>query len=302
MTSSPAPALAGLLQPRCACGQHTIGGSECEECRKKSEAACVGGGSLQRAAVNREPVSEVPPIVYDVLRSPGQPLDAQTRAFFEPRFGHDFSQVRVHTDARAAESSQAVNALAYTVGRQVVFGAGQYAPETSAGQKLLAHELTHVVQQNTEGRISCVQRWSYGKGAPPHSDYREIPAPHKTRVEEGMNLVSRVVNSPKEYAACYKFFKAHCAGGTATSLIDKFNAATLWFDTDNTAWGSGVDPDQVAYSDATYRMGRWFIGSVMMHEFMHRCGQHNENINDQAIKNCGFRDVEITKGKIVEKR
>jgi hypothetical protein len=82
-----------------------------------------------------------------VLRSSGQPLDPATRAFMEPRFGHDFSAVRVHTDARAAESARAVNALAYTVGRDVTFGPGQYAPATSAGRRLIAHELAHVVQQ-----------------------------------------------------------------------------------------------------------------------------------------------------------
>jgi hypothetical protein len=65
----------------------------------------------------------------------------------EPRFGHDFSGVRVHTDAQAAESARAVNALAYTVGRDVVFGAGQFAPQSPAGRRLMAHELTHVVQQ-----------------------------------------------------------------------------------------------------------------------------------------------------------
>ncbi len=91
--------------------------------------------------------AEVPPVVHDVLRSPGRPLDPATRAFFEPRFGHDFSAVRIHTDARAAESARAVDALAYTVGRDVVFGAGQYAPGTGEGRRLLAHELTHVVQQ-----------------------------------------------------------------------------------------------------------------------------------------------------------
>src|SRR5882757_6950309 len=67
----------------------------------------------------------------------------------EPRFGHDFSQVRVHTDAKASESAQAVNALAYTTGRDVVFGVDQYAPGTTQGQMLLAHELTHIVQQYT---------------------------------------------------------------------------------------------------------------------------------------------------------
>jgi hypothetical protein len=89
----------------------------------------------------------VPPIVHDVLDTPGQPLDTSTRALMESRFGHDFSQVRVHADTRAAKSAQAVNALAYTVGNAMVFGTRQYTPTTGAGQKLLAHELAHVVQQ-----------------------------------------------------------------------------------------------------------------------------------------------------------
>jgi len=102
----------------------------------------------RRAADQAEPSAAPPPVVNDALRAPGQPLDAATRAFMEPRFGHDFSQVRIHTDAKAAESARAVNALAYTVGRDVVFGAGRYAPGTSEGDKLIAHELTHVAQQN----------------------------------------------------------------------------------------------------------------------------------------------------------
>lgn len=89
----------------------------------------------------------VPPMVHDVLRSPGQPLDAATRDFMEPRFGHDFGKVRVHTDVKAAESARAVGALAYTVGRDVVFGTRRYEPGTTAGRRLLAHELAHVVQQ-----------------------------------------------------------------------------------------------------------------------------------------------------------
>lgn len=133
----------GMLQRKCACGQHTVADDECEECRKKGE------GMIQRAAVSAASVNAVPPVVHDVLSLPGQPLDAATRAFMEPRFGHDFSQVRVHTDEQAAESAQAVNALAYTVGRDVVFGAGQYAPRTNQGRGTIAHELTHVVQQSS---------------------------------------------------------------------------------------------------------------------------------------------------------
>ncbi len=127
-----------LLQRTCACGGTPGFDGECPACRAKR---------LQRQVTESAGPSAVPPIVHEVLRAPGQPLDAETRAFMEPRFGHDFSRVRVHTDARAAESARAVNALAYTVGRDVVFGAGQYAPGASAGRRLIAHELAHVVQQ-----------------------------------------------------------------------------------------------------------------------------------------------------------
>lgn len=93
----------------------------------------------------------VPPIVDEVLASPGQPLDAATRTFMEPRFGYDFGRVRVHVSTRAAESAQAVNARAYTVGQHIVLGAGQPSPESLAGRLLLAHELAHVVQQSRDG-------------------------------------------------------------------------------------------------------------------------------------------------------
>ena len=78
----------------------------------------------------------------------GQPLSKSERAYFESRFGVDFSQVRLHNDAQAAESARALNAKAYTLGQDVVLGAGEYAPGTSEGRKLMAHELTHVVQQS----------------------------------------------------------------------------------------------------------------------------------------------------------
>ena len=148
----------GLLQRACACGNHAGTGGECAECRRKRE------GTLQRAAVHPGPVPTVPPIVHAVLRGSGQPLDGATRAFMEPRFGHDFSAVRVHTDAQAAQSAAAVNALAYTVGRAVVFGAGQFAPGTTAGRRLLAHELTHTVQQGGQP-ISDLQLGRAGDAA-----------------------------------------------------------------------------------------------------------------------------------------
>src|SRR5689334_3789093 len=107
----------------------------------------VRPGLLQRSAPDGGGAFSAPAVVRDVLNSTGRALDAGTRAYMESRFGHDFSQVRVHTDAQAAESAQAVNALAYTVGRDVVFAKDRYAPTTGEGRKLLAHELVHVAQQ-----------------------------------------------------------------------------------------------------------------------------------------------------------
>ncbi len=131
VSSSFTPAPRRLLQRKCACGNHTKAGGECEECKKNR----LG---LQTKVADRSEGSEVPRVVHDVLSDPGQSLDAGTRAFMKLHFGHDFSQVRVHTDAKAAESARAVNALAYTVGRDLVFGEGRYAPGTSEGRKLMA--------------------------------------------------------------------------------------------------------------------------------------------------------------------
>jgi hypothetical protein len=174
-----------MLQRKCASCANS--GSECAECRKKRTFALqpkltinepgdryeqeadritervmrVSEPPAQRQPIPIKPLLvqrqtessygagvDAPSIVHDALSSPGQPLDSATRAFFEPRFGHDFSHVRVHADAKAAESAQSVDALAYTVGRDVVFGTGQYLLGTRGGQKLLAHELAHVMQQS----------------------------------------------------------------------------------------------------------------------------------------------------------
>jgi len=83
----------------------------------------------------------------------GSPLSEATKSFFEPRFGVDFSQVRIHTDSRAAETAESINARAFTAGRNIAFGSGQYAPHSHAGQKILAHELTHVLQQSALDRV-----------------------------------------------------------------------------------------------------------------------------------------------------
>ena len=129
------------LQRKCAsCEEEEKLRRKCAHCEEEEK------NKLRRKETRCGPPT-APPIVHEVLGSQGQPLDGGTRSFMESRFGHDFSRVRVHTSARAAQSARAVNALAYTVGSSIVFDSREYAPETSKGRGLLAHELTHVVAQ-----------------------------------------------------------------------------------------------------------------------------------------------------------
>ena len=98
-----------------------------------------------------------PASVDQALASPGRPLEPALRQDMEQRFGHDFSRVRVHSGAAAEQSAQDVNAKAYTVGHNIVFGAGQFAPGTHEGRRLIAHELAHVVQQSGADELNADQ-------------------------------------------------------------------------------------------------------------------------------------------------
>ena len=122
---------------------------KCAQCEEED------AKSLQMKTAGSAPpnTGEAPPIVYEVLRLPGQPLDPATRSFFEPRFGRSFNEVQVHTSAHAARSARSLGAHAYTVGSQIVFAEGRYEPRADDGKMLLAHELAHVVQQSDRGNF-----------------------------------------------------------------------------------------------------------------------------------------------------
>jgi hypothetical protein len=113
-------------------------------------------GVAPRAPTGETSAGSADSTVREVLRSPGQPLASSARAFFEPRFGRTFGQVRIHADGVAARSADALDASAYTVGQDIVFARGRYAPESHGGRHLLAHELTHSVQQR--GEAPLIQR------------------------------------------------------------------------------------------------------------------------------------------------
>ncbi|MGW8251739.1 MAG: eCIS core domain-containing protein [Anaerolineales bacterium] len=332
-----APSKTAILQRSCACGQHNHAGGECESCKKKR----VG---LQRSPLSRmmrndrEDGQYAPPIVHEVLRSPGQPLDRETRQFMEPRFGHDFSLVRVHTDTKASDSAQAVNAHAYTSGSDIVFNRGQYRPAIGAGKWLLSHELTHVIQQSSASSIDGplavsttddayereagraadqimtedtvnrpqitpvrsqvsrqIQRYSFGSGTGPDFGggrrFVEVPDEQRARVEAALGIVSRVVNNPRDYPACPRFFTDNCPGGSATALTDAFNRAVIWFQDGAPptvgATTAGLGGQDVGYTALLYRIGRWALAASFLHEFMHICGQGDHDIGDQAKEACG---------------
>jgi hypothetical protein len=125
----------GMVQRKCGCNAASGAPCECDQ----------GTQPIQRSAETAGEISEAP----QVLRSGGQPLDRTTQGFMESRFGHDFSSVRVHTGGDAAASARSLNAHAYTSGNHIVFAANQYRPATEPGRRLLAHELTHVIQQGS---------------------------------------------------------------------------------------------------------------------------------------------------------
>lgn len=216
-TMSTAPH-ASWLSRKCACGGHIAGSQlSCENCQKRNLQARLRvtdqGDALEHEADRaadavmdvRVPSSlfgapETPPVVIvqrdasensagtlvapaiveDVLRSPGAPLDADTRDFFEPRFGHDFSHIRIHTGPTATASADAIDAHAYAVGDHVVFGASQFSPSSQTGRHLLAHELAHTIQQGDGTRTLARQP----KGGPARGEEMEVlekPAVPKTK-------------------------------------------------------------------------------------------------------------------------
>lgn len=253
------------LQRACACG----GG--CPKCQRERPVPEDQRIRTKPVASSDPPQTGAPPLVHQVLGTPGQPLEPSARAFFEPRFGLDLSGVAVHTDSRAGDSAEAVQAQAYTVGHHIVFGASQYAPESESGRRLIAHELTHVVQQEAaQPRLQRQPKSKPPAGAPP------APPAGGNILYIGLN------NFPLEIAALKKLYKgkqvdvttvtlakdtAHTVSGdktfdlTSDAGVDAF-AASLGLDKAHTASAAALikadtlrnDRDDMAHVMAVYAL------------------------------------------------
>src|SRR5262245_542197 len=130
-----------LLHRQCACGKPASAGAECAECRRQK-------ADTHSRADPDTGWGTLPGSVERALAGSGSPLEISVRQEMEQAFGHDFSRVRVHSEGAAEQSARDVAANAYTVGHDIVFAAGHYAPRTPTGRRLIAHELTHVVQND----------------------------------------------------------------------------------------------------------------------------------------------------------
>ncbi len=265
----------GILQRMCACGGTPGPSGECPECHKKrlagglqaklaisqpgdrweqeadrmAEAASTRSSSRIRsfdpaATLRLQPgqisgFTEVPASVYETVHRSGQPLDPQTRTLMEARLGYDFRHVRLHHDQQAAQSALEVNALAYTLGKDVVFSSGQFAPHTHAGQKLLAHELAHTVQQGSARPLIQRQAASFRveglyeeRGSEPNFVYFDLarPTPADNPPESALDSAeeNKVENKAHEALAAndqvislYGYASEEGGTSTTTPLIDR---------------------------------------------------------------------------------
>jgi hypothetical protein len=261
---------------------------KCGSCEEEDERALRRKEETGRGKIE----STVPPSVHDALNSPGRQLDPATQSFMEIRFGRDFSQVQVHTDSRAAESARAINALAYTVGRDVVFNHGRYRPESADGKRLIAHELAHVSQGERAG-APMIQRQTdqteEGRRTVRHDMGQYIRELRFTKVindcptASGVRLLDalmRVRGRVEGNTRCREFFQRRL-GTDLLPMLSPFRPPTFTVDPSLTGSGhTGCAPRPVPghpSQPANVRLGENLCTSphldrVIVHELAHQTG------------------------------
>ncbi|MFT3823209.1 MAG: DUF4157 domain-containing protein [Chitinophagaceae bacterium] len=225
----------------------------CEEEKKKNvQRKCAHCEEEDKKAQRKE--ANTPPTTgnnhldtyVSSISGSGQPLSAETRNYFEPRFGRDFSNVRVHTDSVAAKSAQSINAQAYTTGNNIVFNNGHYAPGTEGGKKLLAHELTHVVQQGSndvvhrkpltkEEKLEDLQSDELKNDQRLQNAFDNSPVMRKNETSEGVKTLQRSLKR-LGYPLPISFAKTGDADGI---LGDETSEAIKQFQRDNALADNG---------------------------------------------------------------
>ena len=259
------------VQPRARYTLSQPGDSSEREADQTADHVMRGGTTSRLSAISAAPQSapdvmraagdmgsahddDVPDEVDEALQTDGQPLSESVRTLMEPRFGHAFGNVRVHTDSLAAESAQAINALAYTVGNDVVFGNGRYAPETDAGQYLIAHELTHVVQQSAapdgqqaarmvQRAVEEVKKEGWGNTILHDDSWMKFDPSAEIQLQDKTKI-------PVEFPAGVRERVIDLPEGTSSGSVAMF-AGVSWF---RNAWDGNMSGANQAFLDAEFKI------------------------------------------------
>lgn len=215
----------------------------------------------------------------------GRPLDRAERAFFEPRFGKDFSAVRVHDDAAADKAARAIDARAFNRGRDIAFAHGQ---REKGGLRLMAHELAHVAAGEGDQTSRDVHRATISN-VDGTGDFRAVPAGHVRRVQRALDIVERAIRARR----CQNFFRDNCTAGALDSAQRAFDAAHVFFLDDRTdRTGLSELPHSIGYNRLRYDIGHWALAQTFLHEIFHTCDlnfdANDEILSESAAQACGF--------------
>jgi len=258
---------------------------ECAECEKDKEAkrspaptATVASGTTS-ARAGGEASSAI------TMLGMGRPLDRAERSFFEPRFGKDFSSVRLHDGAAADKAARAIDARAFTWGSDIAFATGE---REKGGPRLMAHELAHVAADEGGGARREVRRATIsrvdGTGV-----FRAVPAGHVRRVQRALDIVERAIGANR----CRNFFRDNCSAGALDSAQRAFDAANIFFLNDRTnRTGLSELPQSVGYNELRYDIGHWALAQTFLHEIFHTCDlsfdANDEILAESAAQACRF--------------
>lgn len=259
---------------------------KCAECNEEENVRRNDADGLSTGII-------APMIVQDTIKSAGQPLDTHTRNFMESRFGYDFADVQIHNDSSAFQSCSEINALAYTNHNHIVFGKNQFQPDTNSGKQLLAHELTHVIQQRAMNGRGKIQRMKIGeapaaKFSAQNGDVQLeiVPGDEAKKINSAITMVRDIVNDDG-LQNCHDFYKENCPN--KKTMKQTFDEALIWkypFDSSELAGAHTlVDSPHIAYTYVSYKKNdAKGMAGILLHEMMHCCGITGPDMHSLADK------------------
>lgn len=223
----------------------------------------------------------------------GRPMSTSERGFFEPRFGQDFSSVRIHEGPAADYASRSIGAEAFTMGRDLAFAKGAKTPD------IMAHELAHISENEGISRRKPVRRYTLATADHPTGNaYKKVPKAHISRVEKALDKIGEMVKGKN----CKTYFKDNCTADGGAKLKraqNAFDNANVYFRNDETdtlgaslTRNADTDDRVIAYNKKTYNLGFWYIASTLTHEMFHTCIlgaiANEEVVAEKAAEACRF--------------